>query len=225
MSQEKVKSLLDKINLLFNVFMKDGLEKISELEKDLLKEQINKLVTELDNIKFETKTVIETPKEIVRPSTPVIEEVKQEVKPKEKEEVKQEVKPVEVVKEMPMQKDSLPTAEELMPEVKKPQEVPAKPVVETPKEEERVFSNNKPLRNLKEVIDLNKSFIFKAELFDNNQDEYNAFINALNNLQTERESIEYVETIASRKAWDIESKVYELLNRSVEKRFLPLLQQ
>lgn len=209
MSQETIKSLLDKINLLFNVFMKEGLDKISELEKDLLKEQINKLLKELDALQFVQAPTAEK----VEEETPIAH---QEVNSEPERELLQEKVIPELVEKIvePMEEVTAPPqkAEPVMSEINDP-------------EDTREFSSNKPLRNLKEVIDLNKSFIFKAELFDNSLERYNAFINQLNDLQTERESVYFVERMSDQNAWDREGKVFELLLKSVEKRFLPLLQK
>ena len=89
----------------------------------------------------------------------------------------------------------------------------------------REFNTNKPTRSLKEIIDLNKSFILKAELFGNNHEAYTQFIANLNAFQSEEESIYLVESTAKELSWDPEDKAYELLVRAVEKRFLPLIQQ
>ena len=202
MSQENMKSLLDKINLLFNVFMKEGLDNVSNLEKELLKEQIQKLLAALDKLEPSNSTI----------------ELAQLVKEEKKEEL--------VKVEAPVVPEQAPIVE--APKVPK---VVVEPTIsgEQPKEivnkNSREFNTNKPTRSLKEIIDLNKSFILKAELFGNNHEAYTQFIANLNAFQSEEESIYLVESTAKELSWDPEDKAYELLVRAVEKRFLPLIQQ
>lgn len=237
MSQESIKTLLDKINLLFNVFMKDGLDKVSSLEKELLKEQIQKLLAELDKIEtssqeieisFSAKEVIEPPQE----SFTVPAQKTQEIE-LEKEVAESEIVPEEgaiQAFELPVEEETLEVLqEEAVKEVDSPiEEEAVLPVVETPsiaKQDDRVFNESKPTRSLREIIDLNKSFILKAELFENKHEDYALFISDLNSLQSEEASVKLVESKAKELSWDTEDKAYELLIRAVEKRFLPLLQQ
>ncbi|MFT5071304.1 MAG: hypothetical protein ACI8V8_001270, partial [Chitinophagales bacterium] len=135
MSQEKIKALMDKINLLMNVFMKDGLEKVSQLEKDLLKEQVNNLLQEVEALELKknsTYTVNDAvePKASIEKAAPPMEPVIQEVIAEQAEAV--------ILENAPKVPDN--------------------------KKETREFSAEKPHRSLKSVIDLNKSFILKAEL-------------------------------------------------------------
>ncbi|MFT6013726.1 MAG: hypothetical protein ACI860_001436 [Chitinophagales bacterium] len=196
MSQEKIKALMDKINLLMNVFMKDGLEKVSQLEKDLLKEQVNNLLQEVEALELKknsTYTVNDAvePKASIEKAAPPMEPVIQEVIAEQAEAV--------ILENAPKVPDN--------------------------KKETREFSAEKPHRSLKSVIDLNKSFILKAELFNKDNEAYNQFINDLAQVETEKESIHFIEKHGAENNWDEEDKAYELLQRAVEKRFLPLLQQ
>ena len=210
MSQERIKTLLDKINLLFNVFMKDGLDKVSNLEKELLKEQIQKLLQQLDDLK-------------------VPEGAQGQVPDGAQEQALEEAENAEVESVAEVIDESLPeveiAVEELAPKNEEQAMVVKEDLAKPEKKDARVFSDNKPTRSLKEIIDLNKSFILKGELFDNNNEAYNTFITSLNALQSEEESIKFVEATAKSLSWDTEEKAYELLLRAVEKRFLPLLQQ
>jgi hypothetical protein len=197
MSQESTKILLDKINLLFNVFMKDGLEKISSLEKDLLKEQIQKLLEALDQLNEDG---------ISTESSPYLVEV-------------------ESIAEIPIIGEELEVDRPHIIEAETKIDLVIEETSKPDKQDLRVFSTNKPSRSLKEIIDLNKSFILKAELFDNKHEDYSVFIADLNSLETEEASVKLVESKAKELSWDIEDKPYDLLLRAVEKRFLPLLQQ
>lgn len=223
MSQERIKTLLDKINLLFNVFMKDGLEKVSSLEKELLKEQILKLLQELDGLEVGKPLDLTQGKVQDEAQEQVVKTIMPE-KSTSKEPDRAEVESVAEVSD-----EALPelevAVEELAPKNEEQAMMVKEELLKPEKKDARVFSDNKPTRSLKEIIDLNKSFILKGELFDNNNEAYNTFITSLNALQSEEESIKFVEATAKSLSWDTEEKAYELLIRAVEKRFLPLLQQ
>ncbi len=191
MSQEKITSLMDKINLLMNVFMKDGLEKVSQLEKDLLKEQVLQLLDEVDNLTLKSSAEIFLEENSFPETNDLIVENESEVLP-------QETSQMEVEEVPPVQKISNNT---------------------------RKYSSHKPFRSLKSVIDLNKSFILKAELFHNDVQSYNQFINQLSQLNSEEESFILLREKTKSLNWDEENIAYELLMRAVEKRFLPLLHQ
>ncbi len=191
MSQEKITSLMDKINLLINVFMKDGLEKVSQLEKDLLKEQVLQLLDEVNNLTLKSSAGIFLEENSIPETNDSIVEKESEVLPQESPQIEvEEVKPLQEIK------------------------------INT-----RKYSTHKPFRSLKSVIDLNKSFILKAELFQNDLQDYNQFINQLSQLDSEEESFILLREKMQSLYWDEENIAYELLMRAVEKRFLPLLHQ
>lgn len=239
MSENNIPSLLDKINLLFNVFMKDGLEKVSPLERDLLKEQIQKLLVELDKMgETSLKPSENKPEDSIK--TTVLEFVKEqditEIQPTIAAalSVQNVIEPeVFVEEETPIVSETIQSnsIESAPVELIKSEEEAEKAMIVPPvtkekdiNQEQRVFSTLPPTRSLKEIIDLNKSFILRAELFSNNNEAYMQFVNELNALQSEEASFQFIEQIAVEKKWDKEEKVFELLIRAVEKRFLPLLQ-
>ena len=191
MSQEKITSLMDKINLLINVFMKDGLEKVSQLEKDLLKEQVLQLLEEVNNLTLKSHAEIFLEQNSIPETNNSIVEIESEALP-------QESPQIEVEEAKPLQKTNINT---------------------------KKYSTHKPFRSLKSVIDLNKSFILKAELFPNDLQGYNQFINQLSQLNSEEESFMLLSEKTKSLNWDEENIAYELLMRAVEKRFLPLLHQ
>ena len=192
MSQEKIKVLLDKINLLVNVFMKDGMEKVSILEKDLLTEQVQELLREVQSLALKESSV-------------------DQITSNEDLEVSEPDKQVEVKKG---------TEEKALESNNAELDTHEKNV-----EESKEYSSNKPQRSIKEVIDLNKSFILKAELFANDHSLYNYFIQSLEKLESEKASFELLYAKQQEMNWDEEDKAYQLLARAIEKRFLPLLQQ
>ena len=243
MSQESIKIQLDKINSLFEVFFKDGIDKTSKLERDLLKIQLNSLIREIDSLDADNlttpsvsipnpvqqiedvaKAIDESFEEKEVPQVePVIEEPKIE---KEEVVVEKQIIEEEIVEEKPVEEihEEVTLKEEVVTHTKI-QFIADEIDEDNPKAdlEEKVFTSNKPTRSLKEIIDLNKSFIFRAELFANNNQEYQSFIEALNALDNEEASFEFVASAAVKNAWNKEEKVYELLLRAVEKRFLPLI--
>ena len=192
MSQEKIKVLLDKINLLVNVFMKDGMEKVSILEKDLLTEQVQELLREVQSLALKESSV-------------------DQITSNEDLEVSEPDKQVEVKKG---------TEEKALESNNAELDTDEKNV-----EESKEYSSNKPQRSIKEVIDLNKSFILKAELFANDHSSYNNFIQSLEKLESEKASFELLYAKRQEMNWDEEDKAYQLLARAIEKRFLPLLHQ
>lgn len=221
-ASEEMKVLLDKINLLFNVFDKDGIEHISALEKELLKEQVNKLLQHIDQLgtKEEPKVEMVAPfqklEELAQSAsfkdreideTPVLEAV--------------EVAMIETI-EVPQQEVKALVKEESRVEVKVSM---VDSFMEKKEAEKKSSSSSKPTRSLQQIIDLNKSFVLKAELFNNNHSEYSLFIDRLNQIEDEGESQAFVEKEAQRMSWNKEEKAYELIVRAVEKRFLPILQQ
>jgi hypothetical protein len=192
MSQEKIKVLLDKINLLVNVFMKDGIERVSTLEKDLLTEQVQELLREVQSLALKESSIEQITS---NRNVQVIEPDKQV-----------EVEGVIEEKADEPQNPKLNTQEKSVAESKD-------------------YSSNKPQRSIKEVIDLNKSFILKADLFANDQSAYSSFIQSLEKQESEKASFALLDAKKQEMNWDEEDKAYQLLARAIEKRFLPLLHQ
>lgn len=119
------------------------------------------------------------------------------------------------------------------------QAVIAAPVVEVPKTEavseltkeekfQKIEAFQKQVstirRDLREIIDLNKSFIFKAELFNQNNELYNQFVNEMNNTLSEDNAFILLNNWTMKMNWrKDENKAYELLAKAVERRFQPLI--
>jgi hypothetical protein len=192
MSQEKIKVLLDKINLLVNVFMKDGMERVSTLEKDLLTEQVKELLREVQSLALKESSI-------------------EQITSNKNVQVSETDKQVEVEEGIEEKADEPQT-----PELNTQEKSVA---------ESKDYSSNKPQRSIKEVIDLNKSFILKADLFANDQSAYSSFIQSLEKQESEKASFALLDTKKQEMNWDEEDKAYQLLSRAIEKRFLPLLQQ
>jgi hypothetical protein len=224
--KHEAKKILEKINVLISIFEKDGIENISEIEKSLLLEQIDNLRNSVVNIKKTTSEVIENqtatitqniaeiPKPIVEvEAIELVEETIVEVKApiieeKTAEPVLEDEKEIEVAKELT--------------KVEEPQIIEEEKVVETAVSTTKK-TYNFPLRNMREIIDLNKSFVFKADLFKGNHEAYTKFVDELNHTEDEDEAMVLVEKYASAQNWDKEDNLYAVLVRSVEKRFLPII--
>ena len=172
--------------------MKDGLEKVSTLEKDLLTEQVQELLREVQSLALKESSIEQITS---NKNVQVIEPDKQ----------------VEVEGGIEEKADE-----------------PQTPKLNTQEKsvaESKDYSSNKPQRSIKEVIDLNKSFILKADLFANDQSAYSSFIQSLEKQESEKASFELLFAKQQEMNWDEEDKAYQLLSRAIEKRFLPLLHQ
>lgn len=195
-----IKKRLQKINLLFNIFEKEGLDSLSGVEKSLLLEQIELLKVAV----LETKENQHKKVGMTLPNDEATIE-----KNADKEIIDEE--PISFI-DTPTEFDNTVENESSDQETHDPK--PSESVNET---------ISAQLRNMRDVIDLNRSFIFKSELFDNDFEAYNNFVDKLNTQMTEEDAINLVHDYASKYAWDKEEKVFALLLRTVEKRFLPLL--
>lgn len=195
-----IKKRLQKINLLFNIFEKEGLDSLSGVEKSLLLEQIELLKVAV----LETKENQHKKVGMTLPNDEATIE-----KNADKEIIDEE--PISFI-DTPTEFDNTVENESSDQETHDPK--PSESVNET---------ISAQLRNMRDVIDLNRSFIFKSELFDNDFEAYNNFVDKLNTQMTEDDAINLVHDYASKYKWDKEEKVFALLLRTVEKRFLPLL--
>lgn len=213
-SPQKIEELIKKINWLHLSFKKSDYQEISALEKSLLKEKLIQLYDEVENIKTQ-KAV----------SKPIIKVEEKKIEPKEIEQKPIEKASVEVAK------PSATIAKEANTEVS----LPTKDLPKEEKKEEqkkRSFEKvealhqqvAKPKRDMREIIDLNKSFIFKAELFEQNNTLYNQFIEQMNATRTEENAQMVLNNWTMKMNWNTEeNKAFDLLSKSVEKRFLPLI--
>ena len=212
--QEEIKLLLEKINLLIRIFDKEGIDKISKLEKELLKEQANNLLHAIEELEVHA-----IPVEAAVPPPPAPKQVAPDP-PKQIEQVeapapKVEEVPAKEVEEVAAQAPSTPKSTEHLSLNER--------LALMKEKGETSISNGSKYRNMKEIIDLNKSFIFKKQLFDNNNETYNSFISELNQTDSEESAQVVIDKYADKLGWDTEEKVYELICRAAEKRFLPIL--
>jgi hypothetical protein len=242
-NQEKLKSLIDKINGLYKSFDDNDFNNVSSLEKALIKEKVLMFYDEIENI--ETKVQKErfpsvAFEKVVSPSVEIPEEIIEKVEEPEIVEkvVEEVVEPpivegiIEEVIEEPIVEQEIELVVEKVEEkvIEEPVVVvdaQAKADLKKAKFEKTVAFQRQitmPKRDMREIIDLNKSFIFKAELFNQNNDIYNQFIDEINSTRTEDEAFSFVVNWTEKMNWVTEeNKAYELLLRAIEKRFLPLI--
>jgi len=225
----KIKSILDKINWLFKSIEENNFENISALEKSLLKEKVLLFYDEIENLG--TTVLKESLERPVSKEIPVIIEKKEETVIVEQEKAKEAVvEEIKVVDEKPIVgKTAIPEIEEPIVETTTPT---IETKIDTEKSKKEQFEKTEefqrqivmPKRDMREIIDLNKSFIFKAELFSQNNDLYNQFINEMNTTRNENDAFEVLINWTEKLNWETEeNKAYDLLLRSIEKRFLPLI--
>lgn len=213
-SPQKIEELIKKINWLHLSFKKSDYQEISALEKSLLKEKLIQLYDEVENIKTQ-KAV----------SKPIIKVEEKKIKAKEIEQKSIEKASVEVAKpSATIEKEantevSLPTKD--LPKEEKKEEQKKRSFEKVEALHQQVA---KPKRDMRVIIDLNKSFIFKAELFEQNNTLYNQFIEQINATRTEENAQMVLNNWTMKMNWNIEeNKAFDLLSKSVEKRFLPLI--
>lgn len=234
------RKILEKINLLFSIFDKDGLGNISEIEKSLLIEQVENLKSAILNIQktAEPVAVVNTVQNVVETLEANVEDIAEEIVEEKIEEAEQQIEApvVEVIAKEEPQPVVEEVAKQAVVETQSPKEEPVaevvekqevveekveEPVIETAGKQPKVY--NFQLRNMKQIIDLNMSFVLKGDLFKGNIDVYNQFLQEVDKTQDEDEAFELVQQYAEKLNWDKEDKPYALVVRAVEKRFLPMI--
>ena len=75
------------------------------------------------------------------------------------------------------------------------------------------------LADFRDVIDLNRSFVYISDLFGGDRAAYDGFIHDLNRTRTEAEADTLIHRVKDERGWDAESKAWELLLRTVARRF------
>lgn len=77
-----------------------------------------------------------------------------------------------------------------------------------------------PITDLKTAIRINEKFLFINNLFDGNMQDYNIFIDALNEKQNLNEANEFINLCKEKNEWDINNESYLMLIDLVSRRFL-----
>lgn len=79
--------------------------------------------------------------------------------------------------------------------------------------------DSEDLADFRDVIDLNRSFVYISELFGGDRTAYDEFIRDLNRTRTEGAADALIHQAKDERGWDAESKAWELLLRTVARRF------
>tara|TARA_B110000495_G_C22957684_1_gene561182 strand:- start:694 stop:1308 length:615 start_codon:yes stop_codon:yes gene_type:complete len=202
-NQEKLKSLIGKINWLYKSLADTDFKNVSSLEKALIKENVLMFYDEIENIEIEIQEEIVssvTSEKLVSSSVEIPEIVVEKIE-------------TSMTIESPVEEEIVD--EQTVTDLKSE-------TFEKTIEFQRQITM--PKRDMREIIDLNKSFIFKVELFNENNDIYNQFIKEINSTRTEADALSFVVSWTEKMNWVTEeNKAYELLLNAIEKRFLPLM--
>lgn len=202
-NQEKLKSLIGKINWLYKSLADNDFKNVSSLEKALIKENVLMFYDEIENIEIKIQEEIVssvTSEKLVSSSVEIPEIVVEKI-------------------ETSMTIESL--VEEEIVDEQTVTDLKSETFEKTIEFQRQITM---PKRDMREIIDLNKSFIFKAELFNENNDIYNQFIKEINSTRTEADALSFVVSWTEKMNWVTEeNKAYELLLNAIEKRFLPLM--
>lgn len=214
---QKILTLLETIDQMIAQFQQTHFNAVSTIEKDILKEKLRHLYSEIDvletvNIIAHNEAQIIVPKETVIETAPIIAQIDIDNEPQIQEKEEQ----VAVIETNKVEDIIEKVVEQTIAEINKNDKYVN--VEAFQKEIEQ------PRRDLREIIDLNKSFILKAELFQQNNDLYNQFVQEINQTRNEDNAIMVLNNWTMKMNWKREeNKVYELLQKAVEKRFQPLI--
>lgn len=229
--KEKVLMFFDEIENIPTAIIRDRMDNQVQVEK--VKPVIEEVIVEkpIEKAPVEIVPEVKVPEPVA-----ILEEVKAPepiIIPEIKVEIPEVISPQEVISEKVSEmKEGVAEVVEIVPEpitVVAPE--PQIQVIPEPTKEER-FQKMEALhkevstirRDMREIIDLNKSFIFKAELFNQSNDLYNQFINEMNLTRTEDNAFILLNNWTMKMNWRKEdNKAFELLEKAIEKRFLPLL--
>ena len=80
--------------------------------------------------------------------------------------------------------------------------------------------NEHQLIDIRKGIGLNEKFLFIKELFKNNPEHYETFINKTNSLTTPSETKEWIASQKNIFQWDEKSEAYIALNKLIERKFI-----
>ena len=177
------------------------------------------------------ETVIEVISEPITQPEPIIEAA-----PVAQPEPVKEPEPIVEAKPEPVVEPAKPVQEEItfvVEEVAAPKvEAPSIPVeqptaqAEQPKQETPKFAQvtdlgsklaQKPIKDIFSALSINERYMFRSQLFNNDQDLFMKSINTLNESKDFKTALEFIKTHFS---WDFESKDVQRFLSIVERRFL-----
>jgi|GEM_PF-2412217 len=133
--------------------------------------------------------------------------------------------PVKIELESP--KQELPIAEKVIEVIEQPKlEVPIilEPVVENiaPPIQEKATPSSQEIvgKDLIKIISFNDKYFLKAQLFANNNDEFNAAISKLNTQQNANDANNFIAQLKQQKSWNEGNEAYETLKRYITNKFM-----
>ena len=176
---------------------------------------------------------VQEPAKVVEVAPEPIAEVKQEPIVEQEPEPVVEAKPEPIAEPEQAVKEELtfiieePTAPEVS-EPAKPVEQVAAPVqkAEEPKQEAPVFSQvtdlgsklaQKPIKDIYSALTINERYLYRSQLFNNNQDFFMKSINTLNESKDFNTALGFIKSNFS---WDFENKNVQNFMSIVERRFM-----
>ena len=208
---------------------------VTAIERDILLAKTRQLYEEILSLTVaQAAPVVEAP----QPAKEVVAETVIEVisEPITQPEPVKEPDPIVEAKPEPVVEPAKPVQEEItfvVEEVEAPKvEAPSIPVEqptaqpEQPKQETPKFAQvtdlgsklaQKPIKDIFSALSINERYMFRSQLFNNDQDLFMKSINTLNESKDFKTALEFIKTHFS---WDFESKDVQRFLSIVERRFL-----
>lgn len=216
--RSNVSELLNKINRLAQL---PGFPAVSQLEKDLLKQYLRELYEALDAkelVAGHDANVVEQPvtETVVNPVSKEPEPVLTEVTTTVVEETVQPLVAEAVKKENAEEKVVATVAEVALNNAVKPSVTLNELIKTGGKEIHRRFA----AKPLKDMIDLNRRFVFVNELFAGDADSFAHSIKHLDSLADYREAFDFtVQSLAVKYKWDDKAQPVRLFYKLLKQRF------
>lgn len=212
--RSNVFELLEKIN---RIARQPEFPLVSKLEKDLLRQYLRELYDTLDEP--EAEALVFTPEQQETVKVPQVETIQPEeliaASVNTEEPVKQ--KPVEVTTEPHREAEKVQSSVKVsINEIVKPNATLNERVKGPGREIHKHFS----AKPLKEMIDLNRRFVFVNELFGGNADALNKAVLHIDSLQDYREAYSYTTaTLAPENNWDEKAQPVKLFFKLLKQKF------
>lgn len=227
-----IQNLLKELQQLVLELQNDPVD-VSQLELDIMKEKIRTIYDILNNVEIMKVTIQRPEEEIITQPEPEIEIVQDEeqvtetvpefdIKKEKETAIEFEISSHEDEKQAPT--SSEPTLDLFEEPVSKSNDIDKKSVGEKIAEEKPVESigeaiQSKKIVSLKLAIGINEKFFFLNELFDGKMNEYNEFIEELDQKETLKDAQEHLDLKKDDKSWNEESEAFLQLKGFLERKF------
>ncbi|MCW5907041.1 MAG: hypothetical protein KIS94_04225 [Chitinophagales bacterium] len=214
-----VSELLEKINR----FARQS--QLSQLELDLLKSYLREMYEALDDaaimqteeapvipLKVEKAETLQ-PELLVADKEQPTEQKPMDVKP---EKIVNKVEELQAKQVAETQKEMLTSVKASINEIVKPAQTLNEKVKGKPVEVHHRFAS----KALKDMVDLNKRFVFVSELFKGDADGFSEAVKYIDSLETYNTAQQYLaETLLRKYGWDETSQAARLFNKMVKQKF------